>query len=92
MKVKTPRRLTSLKGTFNGRCVTSVQSVVTFAHQSRFADARRPLVTSAQQRILSPGEPAAPSLTKRYEPVYTRLAVVKLSLRLVTYQPVAPPS
>jgi len=35
------------------------------------------------QRILSPLEAASPSLTKRYEPVFTRLAVVKVSLRLV---------
>src|SRR5436190_11474619 len=32
------------------------------------------------------------SLTKRYEPVFTRLAVVKVSLRLATYQHVRPPS
>src|SRR5258706_11518551 len=44
------------------------------------------------QRILSPLEAALPSLTKRYEPVFTRLAVVKVSLRLVTYQHVPPPS
>jgi hypothetical protein len=44
------------------------------------------------QRILSPLEAASPSLTKRYEPVFTRPAVVKVSLRLVTYQQVAPPS
>ncbi|MDX6576886.1 MAG: hypothetical protein QOE96_2839 [Blastocatellia bacterium] len=31
------------------------------------------------------------SLTKRYEPVFTRLAVVKVSLRLATYQHVRPP-
>jgi hypothetical protein len=33
-----------------------------------------------------PLEAALPSLTKRYEPVFTGLAVVKISLRLVTYQ------
>ena len=43
------------------------------------------------QRILSPMQPAAPSLTKRYEPVFMGLAVVKVSLRLVTYQHVPPP-
>ena len=44
------------------------------------------------QRILSSLEVASPSLTKRYEPVFTGLAVVKISLRLVTYQHVPPPS
>jgi hypothetical protein len=44
------------------------------------------------QRILSPLETASPSLTKRYEPVFTGLAVVKVSLRLVKYQHVPPPS
>src|SRR6185503_20833958 len=44
------------------------------------------------QRILSPLKSASPSLTKRYEPVFTGLAVVKVSLRLVTYQHVPPPS
>jgi len=44
------------------------------------------------QRILSPFEVASPSLIKRYEPVFTSLAVVKVSLRLVTYQHVRPPS
>ena len=34
------------------------------------------------QRILSPMKATSPSLTKRYEPVFTRLAVVKVSLRL----------
>ena len=34
------------------------------------------------QRILSPVIWPLPSLTKRYEPVFTRLAVVKVSLRL----------
>ena len=38
-----------------------------------------------RQRILSPLKSASPSLTKRYEPVFTGLAVVKVSLRLVTY-------
>ena len=36
--------------------------------------------------FLSPLEAASPSLTKRYEPVFTRRAVVKVSLGLVTYQ------
>ena len=44
------------------------------------------------QRILSPVKAVQPNLTKRYKPVFTRLAVVKVSLRLVTYQHVAPPS
>ena len=44
------------------------------------------------QRILSPVKVAQPDLTKRYKPVFTRLAVVKVSLRLVTYQHVPPPS
>ena len=44
------------------------------------------------QRILSPMKVPLPSLTKRYEPVFMRLAVVKVSLRLVTYQHVPPPS
>jgi len=43
-------------------------------------------------RKRSPLESASPSLTKRYEPVFTGLAVVKVSLRLVTYQHVPPPS
>jgi len=34
------------------------------------------------QRILSPVIGPLPDLTKRYEPVFTRLAVVKVSLRL----------
>jgi len=34
------------------------------------------------QRILSPMKAVPPSLTKRYKPVFTRLAVVKVSLRL----------
>jgi len=34
------------------------------------------------QRILSPVMAPLPSLTKRYKPVFTRLAVVKVSLRL----------
>src|SRR5437016_3639593 len=44
------------------------------------------------QRILRTLEAASPSLTKRYEPVFMRLAVVKGSLRLATYQHVRPPS
>ena len=38
------------------------------------------------QRILSPLKWVSPSLTKRYEPVFTGLAVVKVSLGLVSYQ------
>ena len=34
------------------------------------------------QRILSPVMALLPNLTKRYKPVFTRLAVVKVSLRL----------
>ena len=34
------------------------------------------------QRILSPVVAPLPSLTKRYEPVFTRLAVVKVTFRL----------
>src|SRR6266446_6003464 len=41
--------------------------------------------------VKSVGE-GPPSLTKRYEPVFTRLAVVKGSLRLASYQHVRPPS
>jgi hypothetical protein len=44
------------------------------------------------QRILSPMKAASRNLTKRYEPIFTRLAVVKVSLRLVSYQHVPPPS
>ncbi len=44
------------------------------------------------QRILRTLEGAPRSLTKRYEPVFTRLAVVKVSLRLATYQHVRSPS
>jgi len=44
------------------------------------------------QRILSPVIGVLPNLTKRYEPVFTRLAVVKVSLRLASYQHVPPPS
>jgi hypothetical protein len=44
------------------------------------------------QRILSPVKAALLSLTKRYEPVFTRLAVVKVSLGLVSDQQVPPPS
>ena len=42
------------------------------------------------QRILNPLKSVSLSLTKRYEPVFTGLAVVKVSLRLVSYQH-APP-
>ena len=34
------------------------------------------------QRILSPVKVVKPSLSKRYKPAFTRLAVVKVSLRL----------
>ncbi len=44
------------------------------------------------QRILGTLQSVSRSLTKRYEPVFTRLAVVKVSLRLATYQHVRPPS
>jgi hypothetical protein len=44
------------------------------------------------QRILSPMKASLPNLTKRYKPVFTRLAVVKVSLRLASYQHVPPPS
>src|SRR6185369_14512607 len=44
------------------------------------------------QRILKTLEAASRSLPKRYEPVFTRLVVVKGSLRLTTYQHVRPPS
>src|SRR6185369_7993433 len=44
------------------------------------------------QRILRTLQRVSPSVTKRYEPVFTRLAVVKVSLRLATYQHVRPPS
>src|SRR5881394_4530786 len=44
------------------------------------------------QRILRTLQRVSRSLMKRYEPVFTRLAVVKVSLRLATYQHVRPPS
>jgi hypothetical protein len=44
------------------------------------------------QRILSPVIGPLPNLTKRYEPVFTRLAVVKEWLWLAWYQHVPPPS
>ena len=44
------------------------------------------------QRILSPAIEPLPSRTKRYKPVFTRLAVLKVSLRLALYQHVPPPS
>ena len=44
------------------------------------------------QRILSPVIGPLLNLTKRYEPVFTRLAVVKVSFRLAKYQHVPPPS
>jgi hypothetical protein len=43
------------------------------------------------QRILSLVIGPLPNLTKRYEPVFTRLAVVKVSLRLASYQHVPSP-
>src|SRR6266542_3162318 len=44
------------------------------------------------QRILRTLERSPSSLTKRYEPVFTRLAVVKGSFGLASYQQVRPPS
>ena len=44
------------------------------------------------QRILSPVMPVLPDLTNGYEPVFTRLAVVKVLLRLASYQYVLSPS
>ena len=44
------------------------------------------------QPILRTLETVPRNLTKRYEPVFTRLAVVKVSPRLASYQHVAPPS
>ena len=44
------------------------------------------------QRILRTLQRVPRSLTKRYEPVFTRMAVVKGSLGLATYQHVRPPS
>src|SRR5712691_7757301 len=44
------------------------------------------------QRILRTLERVPRSLTKRYELVFTGLAVVKGSLRLASYQHVRPPS
>jgi hypothetical protein len=38
------------------------------------------------QRILSPVIGPLPAVTKRYKPVFTRLAVVKVSLRPASYQ------
>ncbi len=52
----------------------------------------RAITLIAAHQILGPMKSASPSLTKRYEPVFTRLAVVKVSLPLVTYQHVSPPS
>ncbi len=40
----------------------------------------------------SAGTGILPDLTKRDEPIFTGLAVVKVSLRLVSYQHVPPPS
>lgn len=47
---------------------------------------------SYEERILRTLERVPRSLTKRYEPGFTRLLVVKVSLRLATYQHVRPPS
>ena len=44
------------------------------------------------QRILSLVMVLLLILTKRYKPVFTRLAVVKVSLRLASYQHVPSPS
>src|SRR2546427_1430009 len=46
---------------------------------------------ASAQRILRTLETVPHSLTKRYEPVFKRLAVVKVSLRLATYQHARPP-
>src|SRR6185369_16810718 len=43
------------------------------------------------QRILRTLQRVSRSVTKRYEPVFARLAVVQVSLRLATYQYVRPP-
>src|SRR5712664_1442951 len=44
------------------------------------------------QRILRTLQGASLSLTKRYEPIFIGLAVVKVSLRLASYQHIPPPS
>ena len=44
------------------------------------------------QRILSPMIGPLPNLTKRYKPVFARLEVVEVSLRLASYQRVPAPS
>ena len=44
------------------------------------------------QRILSLVIGPLHNLTKRYKPVFTRLAVVKVSIRLASYERVPPPS
>src|SRR6266446_3380649 len=49
-------------------------------------------IAPARLRLLRTLQRVSRSLTKRYEPVFTRLAVVKVSLRLATYQHVRPPS
>jgi hypothetical protein len=41
---------------------------------------------SYEERIVRTLKTASPGLTKRYEPVFTGLAVVKVSLGLVKYQ------
>ena len=47
---------------------------------------------SVEQRILSLVMVPLLNLTKRYKPVFTRLAVVTVLLRLARYQHVPPPS
>jgi hypothetical protein len=49
-------------------------------------------LTDYSQRILRPVFAALPNLTKRYKLVFMRLAVVKVSLRLASYQHVHSPS
>jgi hypothetical protein len=44
------------------------------------------------QPILGPMKPLLRNLTKQYKPIFIGLAVVKVSLRLASYQHVAPPS
>jgi len=53
---------------------------------------KRESTSTLAQRILSPMIAVLPNLTKRYKPGFTRLAVVKVSLRLAWYQHVPPPS
>ena len=49
-------------------------------------------MSSSRQRILETLETTPPNLTKRYEPVFIGLVLIKVSLRLATYQHVAPQS